>query len=146
MNNLKQIFFIVLLHLSSFSFAQKNTDKVNITCISESVQYDPNEGLMYDKEPKFPGGFTLFFKKIYSQMKYPDLARRMGVEGTVFIEFEVSKKGQINKKSISVFKSVGFDIDDEAIRLIKKNPRWIPATYKGENIDFKLIIPIKFKL
>ncbi|VAW25739.1 hypothetical protein MNBD_BACTEROID06-1259 [hydrothermal vent metagenome] len=146
MNNSKQLFFIVLLHLSSSSFAQKNTDVINIACISESIQYNPNKGLLYDTEPKFIGGFSLFFENIYAQIKYPDLAKRMGVEGTVFVEFEVLKKGRINKKSISVIKSVGFDIDDEAIRLIRKKSKWIPATYKGENIDFKFIVPIKFKL
>ena len=52
------------------------------------------------------------------------------IVGVVEVEFEVNKKGELSDFKIT--KSLGYGCDEEAIRLIKDGPKWLPKTYGGD--------------
>ncbi|MFZ9045298.1 MAG: energy transducer TonB, partial [Cyclobacteriaceae bacterium] len=39
-----------------------------------------------ENQPEFPGGMPAFYKFVGDNMKYPSQARRMGIEGRVFVQ------------------------------------------------------------
>ena len=100
-----------------------------------------------EKVPEFPGGMTELMKFIQENMRYPKSAAKKGIEGRVICKFTIKKDGSIAHKSIIVIRGLHKSLDKEAIRIIKKMPKWKPGkNYKGEVQDCKYTIPVKFKL
>ena len=52
------------------------------------------------------------------------------IVGTVEVEFKVNKKGELSDFKIT--KSLGYGCDEEAIRLIREGPKWLPKIQGGE--------------
>lgn len=90
------------------------------------------------------GGMPAFYKMASENLRYPAQARRMNVEGKVFIEFVVDKEGKIG--SIVVVKGIGAGCDEEAIRILKLSPDWQPAKQRGKAVKQRIVLPIFFKL
>ncbi|QJX46085.1 energy transducer TonB [Hymenobacter taeanensis] len=97
-----------------------------------------------DKPARPVGGTDAFFEWIQQNQKYPALARQRKVEGRVMMEFIVQKDGSLAE--IKPIKRMGSGLDEEAIRLIKAAPKWEPATYKGQPMKQKMVLPVVFQL
>lgn len=90
------------------------------------------------------GGLKKFYRYIGKNLKYPSQARRMGVEGKVYIQFVVEKDGSIT--DIKILKGIGSGCDEEAVRVLKKAPKWKPGKQRGVPVRVRRSIPIVFKL
>jgi protein TonB len=90
------------------------------------------------------GGMPAFYKDISSRIHYPAQARRMRIEGKVFVEFVVSKTGQLTE--IKVVKGIGAGCDEEAVRIIQTADPWIPGRQRGKPVKQRMVLPITFKL
>ncbi len=77
---------------------------------------------------------------INDNLKYPEAAMNELKEGTVVLKFRVTSNGTIT--NIQVIQSVGLGCDEEAIRLLKEGPAWIPS--QSENSEGS--VSIKFSL
>lgn len=97
-----------------------------------------------EEMPQFDGGMEALGKYLSRNMKYPASARRMGIEGSVFISFVVSKDGTISE--VVVLKGINGDCDAEAVRVIGNMPPWKPGKQRGVPVNVKFVLPIKFKL
>lgn len=97
-----------------------------------------------DTMPQFPGGNTELMKYIHSSMQYPEKAKKDGVEGLVITKFTVDEKGKIS--DIYVAYSVSPLLEQEALRLVKKMPKWTPGKQDGQLVPVKVTMPIMFKL
>jgi protein TonB len=109
----------------------------------KSEEPDFHEGPV-ESIPLFPGGQGAFYKYISENMKYPGQARRMGVEGKVFIQFIVNKDGSIT--DVEVVKGIGSGCDEMAKLVLENAPKFIPAKQRGQPVRYRQIIPIFFKL
>lgn len=89
-------------------------------------------------------GLAAFYKSIGEQIKYPAQARRMRVEGKVFVEFIVGKDGKIT--DVKAIKGIGAGCDEEAVRIIEKSPAWNPGKQRGKPVRQRMVLPIIFKL
>jgi protein TonB len=93
-------------------------------------------------EPK--GGMAAFYQYVSETIHYPATARRMGVEGKVYVEFIVGKDGKIyDVKSIN---EIGAGCDEEAVRIIQNAPPWNPGKQRGKPVKQKMVMPIIFRL
>jgi protein TonB len=90
------------------------------------------------------GGYPAFYKYVGEKIKYPAQARRMGVEGKVFVEFVVNRDGSI--VDVRVVKGIGAGCDEEAVRILQGAPSWTPGKQRGKPVRQKMVIPITFKL
>lgn len=88
-------------------------------------------------------GMTEFYEFIATNMKYPEGAKKAGVEGRVFTKFLVDENGLLS--DFEVIKGVGSGCDEEAIRVLKLSKPWLPAKQKGIPIKsiFNLVIIFK---
>lgn len=100
--------------------------------------------MIVDKMPEFPGGDNGLMSFISANLRYPAQLQREGKEGRVLVQFVVDKDGNI--KNTKVVKSVNFEMDEEAQRVINLMPAWKPGTLKGEKVSVSYVIPINFKL
>ena len=83
-------------------------------------------------------------KFIQKNMKYPAQARRMGIEGRVFVEFVIGKDGSISE--VKAVKGIGAGCDEEAVRIIQSAPNWTPGKQRGKSVKQRMVLPITFKL
>ena len=107
-----------------------------------------NEATCYAGNPpataQFPGGADSLRHFLERNIKYPFIAQENGIQGRVIVQITIRKTGYI--ENVRILRHINPALDNEAIRVIKKMPRWIPA-YKGKNkVKSKCILPILFKL
>ncbi|MEP2771276.1 MAG: energy transducer TonB [Fulvivirga sp.] len=91
-----------------------------------------------------PGGYSAFYEFVQKKMKYPAQARRMGIEGKVYVQFVVDKDGSLT--NVQAVKGIGAGCDEEAVRVIQSAPKWSPPKQRGKPVKQRIILPITFKL
>lgn len=97
---------------------------------------------------KIPNPDSPDFKKLYSFISnncmYPVAARRTGVEGTVYAEFQINKFGIIQK--IDLIIDIGAGCGDEIKRLISSIPSDILKSLYDQTFITEYILPLSFGL
>lgn len=83
-------------------------------------------------------------ESIYRNIRYPRQAREEGDQGTLVVQFTITKTGET--ANIEVIKSISNSCKDEVIRVVKELPRWIPATVDGEPVDAVVSLPVEYRL
>lgn len=83
-------------------------------------------------------------KFLRDNIKYPQIARESGIQGTVYVTFVVEKDGRVT--DIRVLRGIGGGCDEEAVRVIKAMPRWQPGKQRGKPVRVQFNMPIKFTL
>ncbi len=97
------------------------------------------------EEPATPvGGYEAFYKYISKNIKYPAQARRMGIEGRVFVQFVVSQDGSITE--VQTVRGIGAGCDKEAERLLKNAPKWNPPKQRGQAVRQRVMVRLSFQL
>ena len=95
--------------------------------------------------PKFEGKDSKAFRVfIQEHLKYPAEAQKKGVQGRVFVQFDVDVDGSV--KNVIVVRGVNPLLDQEAIRVIKSSPKWKPGLDNGEPVRVRYTFPIVFSL
>ena len=97
-----------------------------------------------DELPSFPGGDAKLKEWIKKNMKYPSYAKNNGIEGQVLVVFIVEKDGSISNAEVSW--GVDPSLDQEALRIVNKMPKWKPGTQNGVAMRVKYRLPITFML
>lgn len=97
-----------------------------------------------EQQPEFQGGYEAMMNFIRKNMRYPASARRMGVDGTVYVSFVVSKDGSISE--VKTIRGISADCDKEAMRVVSMMPDWKPGKQNGKPVFVRFVLPIKFKL
>lgn len=100
--------------------------------------------MVVEDQPEPQGGMAAFYEYVGKNLKYPSQARRMGVEGKVFVQFVVDKDGSIN--DVQAIKGIGAGCDEEAVRVIKAAAKWKPGKQRGRPVKVRMVLPITFKL
>ncbi len=90
--------------------------------------------------PKFPGGVEALRKYISDNLIYPAIAQEQGIQGTVVVEFTIEEYGRVG--NVKVVKSVDESLDNEARRVVRLMPNWIPTGIKSP----VMTIPFPFRL
>lgn len=97
------------------------------------------------EEPATPkGGYSAFYQYIAKNMRYPAQARRMGIEGKVFVQFVVNAQGKISE--IKVARGIGAGCDEEAVRMLENAPDWNAPRQRGVPVSQRVMITIAFQL
>lgn len=81
---------------------------------------------------------------VQSEATYPELARQLNIEGTVFVSFVVDKQGKIT--DVGIARGVHESLDKEAIKAVKKLPMMIPGKKSKKPVRAQYTIPVKFEL
>lgn len=97
------------------------------------------------EQPAAPrDGLAAFYKDISQRIIYPAPARRMGIEGKVFVEFVVERDGSLTQ--FQVVKGIGAGCDEEAVRVVREAPSWVPGKQRGKPVRQRMVLPIHFIL
>ena len=142
---------LLLLHSNACNAQEISNVSINLTSngysgtSSTRTHYNEPIYTTADEMPRFPGGEEALFEYIKSAIRYPKKCREARIEGRTSVIFVVTSKGKI--KDIKVRKSSGNKkLDKEALRVIRKMPRFTPAILDGKNVSVMLTVPVTFRL
>ncbi|MGE7774436.1 energy transducer TonB [Chitinophaga sp. NPDC101104] len=93
--------------------------------------------------PQFPGGEEALRDFLEKNMQYPEAALREKKSGTVFVKFVVQEDGKLSGFG-TIGKSPGFGMDEEALRVIKMMPDWVPGVMNGKPSATVFNLPVRF--
>ena len=144
------LFLVLLVCLPSFA-QQKPVEKVD----SDGVY------LMPDQLPEFPGGIQAMMKFLSTNIKYPVEAQKKGISGRVIVQFVIMEDGTLDQAK--VIRGVDPLLDEEALRVVKllpkfipaldeqgnpvkSMPKWKPGMDRGEAVKVRFTAPIMFNL
>lgn len=100
--------------------------------------------VVVESMPSFPGGQAELMKYLSANLKYPSAAKEIGISGRVFLTFVVEKDGSVT--DIQILRGIGGGCDEEAIRVVKSMPKWIPGKQRSVPVRVRFNLPVKFTL
>ena len=82
-------------------------------------------------------------KHILKNFRYPEIAQEMGIQGRVYVNFVISKEGNITNIKM---RGPDKNLEKEAHRIISLLPNITPGKQRGKPVNVPFSIPIVFKL
>lgn len=113
----------------------------------EPVVEKPKEETIFvavEQPAEFPGGPAAMMKWLNNNMRYPEAAQQNDIQGKVVVNFVVEKDGSIAQ--VKIAKGVDKDLDREAVRVVKKMPKWQPGKNNGVPVRSYFNLPVTFRL
>ena len=106
---------------------------------AEEEEEEPEIFVIVEQMPELIGGLAAIQKNI----KYPEIAKKAGVEGRVIVQFVVDEQGSVVDPQ--VVRGIGAGCDEEAIRAVRQ-AKFKPGQQRGKPVKVKMSLPITFKL
>ena len=97
-----------------------------------------------EQPAEFKGGQAALMKWLSNNIRYPEAAQQNNVQGRVIVKFVVEKDGSIG--SPTIVKGVDRDLDQEALRVVRKMPKWQPGKNNGQPVRSYFNLPVTFRL
>lgn len=97
-----------------------------------------------EQMPEFPGGQKALLKFLQNNVRYPTFASANKIQGRTIVSFVVEPDGSVD--NVEVAKSSSSVLDEEAVRVVKKFPKWKPGMIDGKPVRVKYCVPVTFKL
>lgn len=94
--------------------------------------------------PEYNGGMLALQRYLQKSVRYPEMAKQLGIEGKVYVSFIIETDGSIS--NIELVRGIGGGCDEEAMKRIAQMDKWIPGKNNGELVRVKQTIPIDFQL
>ncbi|MDR0367712.1 MAG: TonB family protein [Bacteroidales bacterium] len=94
--------------------------------------------------PEFPGGEQELMMFLKENIVYPKTARELNISGKVVVGFVVEADGSLS--NIQVARSVFSELDEEAMRVVKKMPKWNPGKQRQKAVRVQFYLPVNFVL
>lgn len=95
--------------------------------------------IVVEHMPELIGGLAKFQQSII----YPDLARKTGIEGRVYVQFVVDEHGNVIDPK--VVRGIGGGCDEEALRAVR-NAKFKPGLQRGRPVKVRCTLPVVFSL
>ncbi len=134
---------------------QCNSDKKNeklVRIFKDSIEIESyivrelkKDTIYYKTDTKaYPRtGLKLFYSDLAKNIQYPGLAKLLGIDKRITVEFVVNENGELTDFEPLNNKSLSFE--KKAIKKLKKMRKWIPATQNGKKVKTRFRIPLTFK-
>lgn len=95
--------------------------------------------IVVEQMPELIGGLAELQKSI----RYPEMARRAGIEGRVIVQFIVNEQGKVEEPR--VMRGIGGGADEEALRCVQQ-AEFKPGRQRGQPVRVQYSLPVVFKL
>ena len=120
--------------------AEEPADAQTAQNAAEAVPFD-----VIEVKPTFNGGDAgEFVKWAYSQLNYPEKAKKDKAQGRVLVQFTIGTDGSVS--NVELVKGVREDLNAEVLRVVSSSPKWEPGKQNGEAVPVTFSFPVVFKL
>ena len=93
---------------------------------------------------QFPGGAEAWRRYLERYLKVPEDAIDNGINAVVRVQFIIDKEGNISE--VTALNNPGYGLAEEAVRIIAKGPKWIPAEQNDRKVRYQHVQAIHFKV
>ena len=107
--------------------------------VVEEEDTEPEIFMIVEDPPEMVGGF----EALLAELKYPEIARRAGIDGTVVVQVVVGVDGA--PSNFKIVRSVQESLDNEARRAVMLQT-FIPGKQRGRPVPVYMNIPVIFRL
>jgi TonB family protein len=120
--------------------------KDSLLVVNYGIRKEQRDTIYYtfDEMAAPKNGIQGFYKDLIKALKYPGIARLVGKEGMVYVQFVVDEKGKL--KDFKPLTSEGFRFESKTIKKLEASPNWNPSVYKKRFVQNKFVLPVKFEL
>lgn len=125
--------------------ARKGRATASIKADDASVKMEMDRAGYYNRTEIAPAYQGSIEDYVTDNIEYPQNAIDNSAEGTVYVQFGVDRNGNISNVS-TVGTKIGYGLEEEAIRVVSKMPKWTPGKVKGKNVNTWRTLPITYKL
>ncbi|HSO88406.1 MAG TPA: energy transducer TonB [Draconibacterium sp.] len=117
-----------------------------VLCQAQSKENKSKDGVYQQVEvmPEYPGGETALMNDLIGAIKYPEEARKKGIQGKVFVSFVVDEQGKVTNAKIE--RGVEPSLDKESLRVVNELKTWKPGKERGKAVKVAYTIPINYAL
>lgn len=142
MKNLSFFYFLSCMFLACTLPAKASSSPVSQTdsLVTDTLVTPQKKGKT--QMPAFRQGNVNHW--IQRVMIYPKQSRKNRVQGKVYVQFTVTKEGEISNPK--VIKGINEELDREALRIISRMPKWKPGYQNGKPVNVNYTFPINFRL
>jgi len=95
--------------------------------------------VVVEEMPELIGGLA----SIQQNIRYPEMARRAGIEGRVYVQFIVNERGEVEDPR--VIRGIGGGADEEALRAVRQ-AQFRPGMQRGRPVRVQYSLPVVFRL
>ena len=156
--NVKLLAIIPAIALLGFLYSCNSVESTE-TIVEDLVKKSDDDAMLVKKEKigedetyeivahsaEPVGGYQVFYKYVAENLKYPEQAQRLGVQGKVYVQFVVEKDGTLTEAK--VVRGIGAGCDKAALDIITNSDKWTsPINKDGEFVKQRIVLPINFKL
>jgi len=133
------------------NMVENRVDTISSTPTAVTPVRDDDENAINDVEDEEPEIFTIVeqmpeliggMQSIYEILRYPEKARRDGIEGSVVLQFIIDKQGKVVDPV--VVRGIGGGCDEAAIEAVKQ-VRFTPGRQGGRVVRTRYSLPITFR-
>jgi protein TonB len=117
-----------------------------VLCQAQTKENKMKDGVYQKVEqmPEYPGGEQALMNDLISAIKYPEEARKNGIQGKVYVSFVIDEQGKVTNAKIE--RGVEPSLDKESLRVVNELKAWIPGKEKGKVVKVAYTIPINYAL
>lgn len=138
----------LLLLFAAMAFAAAFAQHSNVAKSSQQTDSVGDDKFIYciliERMPMFPGGDRALMAYLRDSVAYPAKAKEEGIMGNVVVGFTVEADGTITE--VRVLRSIDPLLDEEALRVVRSMPKWIPGQIAGKATRMKYQVLVKFRL
>jgi len=137
---MKRLYLLLITLLAyHFSMAQNSPSPDTTKTTGEKRIFTSVEQV-----PQFPGGMENFGRYLSKNLKYPDVARLIGINGKLRLSFVVDRDGSITQAK--PLNCIGAGCEAEAVKLLENSPKWNPGIQNNRPVRVAYSIPISFSI
>lgn len=100
---------------------------------------EPEIFLVVEEDPELIGGL----EGLQRSIRYPEIARKAGIEGRVFVQFVVDEKGNVVDPVVT--RGIGGGCDEAALEAVRK-AKFKPGKQRGRPVKVQYSLPVTFRL
>ncbi len=100
---------------------------------------EPEIFLVVEEDPELIGGL----EGLQRSIRYPEIARKAGIEGRVFVQFVVDEKGNVINPVVT--RGIGGGCDEAALEAVRK-AKFKPGKQRGRPVKVQYSLPVTFRL
>jgi protein TonB len=105
----------------------------------EEEEAEPEIFVIVEEMPELIGGL----ESLQRSINYPEIAKKAGVEGKVFVQFVVDEQGNVQDPVVT--RGIGAGCDEEALKAVRQ-AKFKPGKQRGKPVRVKMSLPITFRL
>ena len=128
--------------------------EIEIIEVEEEVVEEEEIFSIVEKMPAFPGCEGLrgeelsactgnkVIQHVQGSITYPSIAKDAGIQGTVFVYYEINSKGEV--QNVDVVRGVHSSLDKIAKQAVEGLPKHTPGEQRGKPVTVRYTIPVRF--